>query len=45
MPLRAAGRLSLLLALWTALVQNLPFVGSEAADSDPDRGASLDPWG
>jgi hypothetical protein len=45
MPLRAAGRFSLLFALWTALVQHLPFASSEAPDTDPDRGASLDPWG
>jgi hypothetical protein len=45
MPLRTAGRLSLLLALWAALVQHLPFMSSEAADADPDRSASLDPWG
>lgn len=31
--------------LWTALVQRLPFMSSETTSTDPDRSASLDPWG
>jgi hypothetical protein len=36
---------SVLTRFWTALVQHLPFVVSDAADVVLDRGADLDPWG